>query len=260
MSLTQLRYLTEMKKNFGYNATWEPDVKLKLGDVGIFKDMVFTKATDLATFGVDFKINKEYSKIPLEYATKAKVKLTPKLSNMPPPNESKLKHADTGISVEFYKENAVYFKANNICLNAIKDTTILGNQILRLFRENRWNKNWAIITELIQADHCTVLISDHDDSKIELKANSPVSINTIDLAEADNRFSVEHTKGLNMSIISALHLTPLYKLMGMKSRIFFPPILTANGLQAFDLVTPKSASNEHRDYLYFGYLSDNIRE
>ena len=260
MALTQLRYLTEMKKNFGYNATWEPDVKLKLGDVGIFKDMVFTKATDLDTFGVDFKVNKEYSKIPLEYATKDKVRLTPKLANMALPNASKLKHTDSGISVEFKKENAVYFKTNNITLSAIKDTTILGNQILRLFRDNRWNKNWAIITEVIQADYCTVLISNLDDSKIELKANTPVSINTIDIANADNRFSVEQEKGLSTSIISAINLTPMYKLMGMKSRIFFPPILTANGMQAFDLVTPKSASNEHKDYLYFGYLSDNIRE
>ncbi len=76
----------------------------------------------------------------------------------------------------------------------IKDTTAIGNQVLELYKEGKWNKHWAIITELVKADSATVLISNSANGKIELKANANVNAPSIDIADAEFKFSGQFSR------------------------------------------------------------------
>lgn len=260
MASAQGQYTNEMKKKFGYYATWNPGVPLKLGDIGTFNDNVFTRLSNLADRGIEFEVRPDETKTPLEHNSEGSVSVTTKLSGTVAPQGSVLTNLDAGIIVEFSKENSTLFKANNTTSPSIKDTITLGEQVLKLYREGKWNKNWVIITELVEAENATVIISNNSNSKIELKANANIDAPTFDIADAEFKFSTQFSKGLETKIISAEGLTPLFKVMGMKTRIFLPPIFKNKKVMAFDLVTPETAKKEYKDEIYFGYISGDERE
>ncbi|MDO7173713.1 hypothetical protein [Mariniflexile sp. AS56] len=249
-----------MKKKFGYYATWNPGVPLKLGDIGTLNNNVFTRLAGLSDRGIDFEVRTDDTKTPLEHSSQGSVSVTTKLSGTVAPQGSSLANLDVGIIAELSKENSTLFKANNTTSPSIKDNIKLGEQILNLYREGKWNKNWVIITELVEAETVTVIISNNSNSKIELKANANIEAPTIDIADADFKFSTQFSKELETKIISAEELTPLFKVMGMKTRIFLPPIFKTQKVMAFDLVTPESATNKYKDEIYFGYISGEERE
>jgi len=41
------QYINEMYDKFGYRATWEPNLSLSLGDIGILENNVFTRIPSL---------------------------------------------------------------------------------------------------------------------------------------------------------------------------------------------------------------------
>lgn len=259
-SSAQEQYTDEMKKKFGYYATWNPGVPLMLGDIGTLKDNVFTKLSELSSFEIKFDIRKDETKTPLEHNSKGSVSITTKLSGTVAPQGSVLANADAGIIVEFSKENSTLFKANNTVSPSIKDTIKLGNQIIQLYEEGKWNKQWVIITELVEAENATIIISNSSNSKIELKANANLNAPTFDIADAKFEFSTQFSRGLETKIVSAEKLTPLFKIMGMKTRIFLPPIFRTKNVVPFDLVTPQTAKEKYKDDIYFGYIATDERE
>ncbi len=66
----QEQYTDEMEKYFGYYATWNPGLNLALGDIGTFKDNVFTKISDLDSFGVKFEVRDDPTKLILNIVRK----------------------------------------------------------------------------------------------------------------------------------------------------------------------------------------------
>lgn len=256
MASVQQQYTSEMKKKFGYYATWNPGVPLKLGDIGIFKKNVFTRVAGLQDFNISFDIRPDDTKTPLEYNSSGNVTVTTKLSGTVAPQGSVLNNLDAGIIVEFGKEKSTLFKANNTTTPSIQNTIRLGEQIIELFKAGKWDKNWVVITELVEAENSTIIISNTTNGKIELKANADIGAANFDIANGKFEFSPQFSRGLETKIISAEGLTPLFKAMGLKTRLLAPPIFKTQAFQPLDTVTPDSAKNEHRDTLYFGEITD----
>lgn len=256
----QEQYTDEMKKKFGYLATWLPGTPFILGDIGILNDNVFTHVAFLNDFNIQFDPRIDENGDDVEYSSQGSVSIATKMSGTIAPQGSTLGDIDAGFIVEFGNENSVFFKANDIKTNLIENTAKLGEQILSLYREGRWNKNWVIITELVSAKTATILISNSTNAKIELRANANIDAKKLDIADAKFDFGATFSKGMDTKIIAQSGLTPLFKVMGLKSRIFLPPVFKARGIQPFDLVTPETAKNKYSDDIYFGYLTDNERE
>ena len=254
MKSAQEQYTDEMKKKFGYYATWNPGLPMKLGDIGTFNDNQFNCLSNIDNLGIEFEIRPDETKTTLEHNSKGSVCISTKLAGTIAPQGSVLTNMDAGIIVEFSKEYSTLFKAINTTTPSIKDKIKLGDEILELYKNGKWNKKWVVITELVEAENATILISNDSNGKIELKANSNIDALSLDIADAELKFSTQFSRGLNTNIICAEGLTPLFKVMGMKTRIFLPPIFTSKSVSPFDLVTPETARNEYKDDLYFGYV------
>lgn len=252
----QEQYTEEMKENFGYYATWEPGRPLALGDIGTIKNNVFTRLSDLGSKGIAFETNPDETANDLEYNSKGSVSVTTKLSGTVAPVGSSLTNVDAGIIVEFSKENSTLFKANKTRTPSIKDITALGAEILKRYREGKWNKYWVIITELVIAESATIIISATANSKLELKATANVDAQDVDIANANFAFGRIASAGIDTKIIAEAGLTPLFKLMGIKDNIFIKPSFTNKGIRAFDFVTPETAKGEFKDKLFFGYIDE----
>ncbi|MBN1340097.1 MAG: hypothetical protein JXA03_12280 [Bacteroidales bacterium] len=246
------QYTREMHKKFGYYATWEPNRPLSLGDVGIFRKNEFTRISNLVHFNISFNINPDDTPGDLEYNSQGNVTITTKLSGTIPAAGSVLTEADAGISVDFARESSILFKANKTLTPSIDDLVALGKKIIELFKQGKWNKDWVVITELVKADTATILISNKGGSKIELKATANVSASDFDIADAAFEFAPAFSKGLETKIIAEKGITPLFKVMGIKSRLFMPPVFTSKSVRAVDLLTPAEAKGKMRDKIYFG--------
>lgn len=256
----QEQYTDEMEKHFGYYATWNPGLNLALGDIGTFRDNVFTRISDLESQGIPFEIREDPTKTDIQYSSRGSITTATKLAGAATPQGSCLTELEAGVIVEFGKENSTLFKAKGTVTPTIKDTIRLGRQILKLYTEGKWSKSWSVITELVQAETATILISNAANGKIELKANANVSAPAIDIADASFNLSGQYVRGLDTMIIAEEGLTPLFKIMGIKTRFFMPPTFKTRGIRALDLLTPASAKSEHKDHIYFGYITTDPRE
>lgn len=256
----QKQYTNELRRKFGYYATWNPGVPLSLGDVGTLSGNIFTRLSSLNTMGINFAIRTDNTTSLLEHNSQGSVTVTTKVAGSIAPQGSVLTNADVGLIVEFSKENSTLFKANDTRSPSIEDTITLGNEIIRRYKDGNWSKSWVVITELVEATSGTVLIANKANGKIELKANANINAPTIDIADASFQFSTQFSTGLETKIIAAQGLTPLFKVMGIKSRIFLPPIFKSQGVKALDLLTPETAKTKYKDDIYLGYISPDVRE
>jgi hypothetical protein len=261
MAGPQEQYTDELKSKFGYYATWLPGKPLSLGDIGVFTDNVFTRLRGLEDVGIkDCDTLPDPSAEDLEYNSRGNVSVTTKLSGTISPQGISLANADAGLVVEFGNENSILFKANQTRTPSIKDIIKLGEQVLELYEEGKWNKKWVVVTELVTAESATILISNNKNGRIELKANANIDAISIDIADAKFQFSTIFSKGLETKIMAQSGLTPLFKVMGIKTRIFLPPAFIAKGLSPLDLITPEKAKTEYKDKIYFGYIDSNENE
>jgi hypothetical protein len=251
------QYTNEIFKQFGYLATWLPSIPLKIGDIGIIKGNVFTRVSNLEDKGILFDVINDDTKSDLEYSSKGAVSITTKLSGTIAPTNSGLTELDAGIIVEFSKENAILFKANGTLTIIIKDQIRLGENILQLFKDGEWNKDWAVITELVNAETASILISSSKDGKVELKVKANIEAKALDIANSELNFDLSFSKDVSTKIIAQERLTPLFRTSKVKSRLFASPIFKANNVDTMDLTTPNMAK-ENSEIVFFDTVNFEI--
>ena len=218
MQSIQKQYTNEMRNKFGYYATWTPDVHLNLGDIVTIDKNEFTRLDNLVNLGIPFEILRDNTKSNLEYCSEKGVNIIQKLAGKAAPQGSMLKEADAGIIVEFSKEKSVLFKSENVTSPYIDKIISLGKRIIEKYNCGDWKKEWFVITELKEAESATIIISNSNKGKIELKANADIGATSLNIADASLNFSVAYDTGLSTKIIASEGITPLFRLMGIKKK------------------------------------------
>ena len=250
---TSRKYTNELYKQFKYLATWLPGTPMELGDIGVLNGKEYTKLANLADLGIKFDIENDDSKADIEHSSKGSVSLTTKASGTASPEGSSLGEIDAGITVNFSKENAILFKANGTTNPAIQNQIILGDAILKLYKEGKWDKDWVVITELVKATSATILISSSKSGKIELKAKGSAKAGSLDIADVDAGLELSYSKDLATKIIAEKGLTPPFKASKVKTRIFKSPIFKTTETYSVELMSENGKSINHNSN-YFGEL------
>ena len=217
------QYAKEIKKHLRYHATWEPGTPLKLGDFGVVEDGVFTYMANVGDYGITFDVRNDNTKNSFDYSSGNSVIVTAKLAGEIAPKGSVLKEVDAGFIVEFSKENAFLFKLNRTKAILVENKKKLGDEFIKCYKKENWNEKLIVITELIEAESGTILISSGNESKIELKANAGIGIPGLDIADADLQLSILNDKNVTIKIIAEQGLTPLFNAMGVRKGISSSP-------------------------------------
>jgi hypothetical protein len=255
------QYTKEMFEKFGYLATWTPGVQLELGDVGIIKDRLFTRNTSLKNLGIAFTTREDKTEEKQEHYSAGNVSLTIKAAGTAPALGSVLTQAEAGITLEFKKSKSTAYQAVGCVAPMIDDQVALGKTILELFQQGKWNKDWVVVTELVQAKSGTVLISNSSSSKIELSAKGTLTGGApTGIADVSAQLQLAFSKDMMTSLISQNGLTPLFKAKAIKSDGPVGPFEKINpirgNLNALDLVAPVDAVR--REDLYFSYFNYDL--
>jgi len=210
----QKQYIKEIKKEFraGYNATWLPGVPLELGAIGVFdKDGTFHRKANLKDRKVNFTVLPDHTGEELAYKSQGSASITTKLSGQVPIQGSSLGENDAGVIVNFSKNKLILFKAKNVTYPSIADQIQLEEDIMKLYEQGKWKKEWCVITQLAIAESATIIISNSANNKIELKAKANIKATEIDIVDAAFDFSVLSENEKDIIIIAKSGLTPLFK-------------------------------------------------
>lgn len=164
------------------------------------------------------------SEVDIDFGTETGINIEAKITGDAQIPDSRLSVEDTGLVIEFESKASYLLKTAETKVHFIENVAELGERVNRLYKDKKWNRNWFIITQLIEADRATLLISKSRNSKIELKAKGSLdSISENDLVSADINFTALTKKEMNTTIIGKKGpYFPLFKVNGIRVRRLFP--------------------------------------
>ncbi|PRY16400.1 hypothetical protein CLV24_101245 [Pontibacter ummariensis] len=245
-------YLREMRREFGYIPTWEPTRQIILGSVGVFKKNIFTRLSELKDFGIGFEMESDQQPGILEYSSPNGFAITTKVADASPIPGSSIPQDKAGLIIDFSRDNTIIFRANGASTPTIRDLSHVQSEVIRLYKEGKWDKNWSVVTEAVYADRCTLLISTHRNAKAELVASGNFDLSDIDLANEIFHSNQHSFRGLVVNLVARQSISPLFKLMKLKSSRRISPTLRSMDVDPMDQVTPATADQFN---LYLGEVT-----
>ena len=245
------QYCEQIKNHFKvFYATFPPNQPYELGDFGILNDEVFVRLGNVKNrFGLTFQVRAGEAKSPaIDFTSKGSVavdfrtKAEAAIGTVP---------VKAGLDITFARENSVFFNAADCTLDSVEDQVALGEQIIKLYEQKKWEKKYAIVTGVLRAKSTTAIVSSSSNSSISLDAESP-DIPAINLADASLKLSVKRVKDVALKIVTEGELVPLMSLSKIQGGFFsegdFGPLEGAFSLEGPD------APAEKKKALTFGRI------
>lgn len=237
-------YLREIHKKSPnqLRANWELSKNLNLGDVGYINNGVFELQTTLKAEGIDFDVRrglKEKGK--LDLSSEKGVHVHPKFEASA---DAKLIELNGGavFEIEFQREKSYVFRADGVRIDVIENMAAVKREIIKRFEDGNWEKEYAIITEIMTADAVSLLIAGDSGIKTVLSAKGSFEVAELDIANADIGFQAQSNKKLSLEVLGKKGTNPLYKAMGLRVPLWFgQPKLNTRGISNrqsadFDLI------------------------
>lgn len=217
MQLSTL-YTRELKDNFNYVATWLPNVHLALGDVGVLEDNEFKYRTTLQYLGIPFTTTQKGAPARYSHSSANRVKRSLKLQGAAPVAGSLLAQADAGISFTFDGESAIFFEADECTVRMIADQLPLKSAILAAYGNGVWEKDFVVVSEVVEAATTTVIVAHGSGASIDLLAKAGVTPSFSDI-NVDGAFKVANENQIGFNCVAKSGMTPLFRALGVKKGI-----------------------------------------
>jgi hypothetical protein len=203
------RYTRSIFENLRYRATWFPNERLQLGDVGVIDDGIFVARTSLKSLGVTFSRQRANSGAHFEYQSETGVSLSTKARGKLAPGFTALGRGEGGVLVRFKEAGAVVFSAPDCRLTEIRDTESLKPQLETLGR--KWSREWVIVTKVVTATTATILVANSKGAEVELKAQAGVRVSpTLQITKLAAGFELVRDSNMAAKLVASGRLVPLY--------------------------------------------------
>ncbi len=210
------QYVGELREATDYWATWNPGVPLALGVVGTIDDDLFEPVGTLAPAGLDFEVTEDTTSDSFDHSSSSGVDIAFDIGADSGGAVGPIGDLTGKITVTFSREKAIVFAARGVHTHRIKEAAVLQRQILDLWRSGAWDPKYVVVSQLLVAESCTVLISSADEATIELGASGKVGASSIDIADVEAGLKVTRVRNLHTQIVAANGLTPLFKVIRVK--------------------------------------------
>lgn len=213
MSDLPTKYAEEIKEGFkNYLATWVPQTRIALGDVGILNGKTFVGWSSLRALGSkpsEFSATPWSAPAPMVFQSKdtTQIGFKTKAELAQIPGLSQIADFSFGAEVKFGKEGAVVFSAKDARVQRIDNVVGVGKKILDLFYRGLWEKEWILVTEVVKAARATILISSSSNSSLVLKTKA----NASDIADLSANVRAVFSTGAQIRVLAEAGLTPLFR-------------------------------------------------
>ncbi len=195
-------YVKDLHNNFEeLYATWLPSGKYKLGDYGPVRNATFDYEGNIQR---DFKI--QFSIQPSKaanYDYKSARAVTVKSIA-----KGSAGNATARLEIGFSGNQAILFNAAGCVFKRIRNLKDVGERIMQLREDKKWNEWNCLISSVLAAKATTVIISRARGASISLEASSP-SVQIIDLADATIKLQATSSKNIGLKVVTEAGMIPL---------------------------------------------------
>ena len=149
------------------------------------------------------------------YKSKSGVTIKSKAKGKTDASFKSIAAADAGLSVEFTRANGIAFSLRKCYQHRIADQFKLARDLLSL-PQDAWQRDHAVVTEIVVTGSGTVLISSSRKSRLEIQAKADIGNSIAELANANASLSIALSEDMNTEIVARSGLTPLFKAVRIK--------------------------------------------
>ncbi len=246
-------YADDIHYNFKhFYANWPPNQPIKLGDFGMLEDNLFRRKGNIkGVFNVDFQTRSgQAQQSDYEYKSAGSTELTFSAKGS---SGNPAIPVNASLKIDFSSSDAIFFNAAGCNNDSIEDEVTLGKDILKLFKDDKWDDDWVIVTNLVTAGATTVVISSADAASLSLEADANIS--NINLSDASLRLGVKHEKNIGYKVVTQGGMIPLLGCSKLHRHLFSDP--TLDPLSRFALL-PRAAT-EYESMTLKQHLKDEKR-
>ena len=211
-------YLQEINdKSVGYRPNWEPNKPLRIGDIGILENNVFTVMGSLEKMGINMEVRTDDNTGEvMDLSSENGVNITQKAAAKVDPGTPAVGEIDAGFNIEFTKKKSIVFRINGYKNHLIENLLEIGTEIKKRYKNDEWEKDWVVINELIEAQSATIMMSSEGGVSVELRAKGDVGVQNLDIADGNLELGTSSSGKLAVSIVGKEGITPLYRAVGVK--------------------------------------------
>lgn len=180
-------YARELKRKLDRFGVWKPGDGIKLGDILVIEKGLMEHRGNIDHFGISFEeevMNCDPENTE-DYMSENAVKVTSKVGGSIPGTDKVKAHVEIGFS----RDGAVYYSSKGIKNIRVKDPLELEKRIIGLYREDKWHKDYAVVTQITVADSAVIVISKSSGASVELTGQADVGNENFRITDLDLGFS-----------------------------------------------------------------------
>lgn len=203
-------YIKEVLKQLNYYPTWMPGKNVALGEVGILKKGEFVSVTTLEELGIPYQVFTDTTKNDFKIGGSL-AKETNLGFDITAPIASKML-MDAGLKLSFgiKKEKELVFLTKGIVVHQIKNTVGIGSEIEKLYQADVWEREWKVITEVVETDATSILYTKTDNAEILIQPSVTLGKANIEILDTDLQWKIISSSGMDIEIISQEKFIPLF--------------------------------------------------
>src|SRR5262249_12064403 len=153
-------------------ANWEPTKPVALGDFGLVKGRAFLTLGNVSSRGIAIDQRSDVRRDQKYFASEGNTEVAFHGKGSVP--VSGVINAKATLEVKFSSEKAVFFNAADCAYSMIADKVALGGAVMQQFEAGKWEREWAIVTDLITAGSTTIAVSGSGSGSLTLEAQGNV--------------------------------------------------------------------------------------
>ena len=219
MSTIMQNYLQQVQKNLGYRATWEPHRPMKVGTYGKIHQGIFSAYGHIDDLNIVYSVDKLKTSNQLTYKSEEKGSYTLKAKGEINPLFQKISTDEAGLLIIFKKDNSIVFKIQDITYFTLQNKAEIAEKLHNLSLVNKWDASYLMITETLQSEKTSILLSKKKNSEVEIKYENGGNTGIVDI----NFFGeIIRSKGMSLQFTTSSDSTPLFKLSRLKATVLIP--------------------------------------
>ena len=219
MSTIMQNYLQQVQKNLGYRATWEPHRPMKVGTYGKIHQGIFSAYGHIDDLNITHTVDKLKTSNQLTYKSEEKGSYTLKAKGEINPLFQNISTDEAGLLIIFKKDNSIVFKIQDITYFTLENKVEIAEKLHKLSLVNKWDASYLMITETLQSEKTSILLSKKKNSEVEIKYENDGNIGIIDI---DLFGEIIRSKGMSLQFTTSSDSTPLFKLSRLKATVLIP--------------------------------------
>jgi hypothetical protein len=241
-------------------ANWQPSQPVALGDFGKLEGNIFVRLGNVKQFGIPFTEYSENRKDQQSFASKGSTEIKFNAGGSAPVGGTV--NVKANLEVNFSSEDSVFFNAAECKYSLIADKVALAKEVMERFRAKKWDRVWAVVTDVIKAGATTLAVSGSKSSSIVFEATGNVP--NINLGDASIGLSIKSSRNVGYQVVAAEGLTPLIGLSKIKPQFLwiggdFQPLsmkmLNPFAIDALE-ASPEIQTERSEEELFFGQIME----